>query len=88
MAAHSSQVSRSNHAIDALGWRPSPGVIEGPGLPGLAGVVQAQHNVAVDLQHFPSATNLRSLLVSQADVQASRPPGGFCRAIARRDLLG
>lgn len=57
-----------DHAVDALGWRPRPGVIEGPALPGLAGVVQAQHNVVVDLQHFPSATNLRTVLVSQADL--------------------
>ena len=55
-------------SIDGLGWRPTPGRIEGPALPGIAGAVQAQHNVVVDLSHFPSAANLRHVLVAQADV--------------------
>ncbi len=42
-------------SVDRLGWRPTPGVIEGPALPGLAGVLGAQHNAAVALGHFPSA---------------------------------
>lgn len=55
-------------SVDGLGWRPRPGMLEGPALPGLAGVLQAQHNVAVDLSHFPSAFHLRHVLVAQADV--------------------
>ena len=55
-------------SVDHLGWRPTPGMIEGPALPGLAGVLQAQHNVAVALNHFPSAFHLRHVLVAQADL--------------------
>jgi hypothetical protein len=55
-------------SVDHLGWRPPPGAIEGPALPGLAGVLQAQHNVAVHLSHFPSAFHLRHVLVAQADL--------------------
>jgi hypothetical protein len=43
-------------------------MIEGPALPGTAGVLQAQHNVAVALGHFPSAFHLRHVLVAQADL--------------------
>lgn len=52
-------------SVDQLGWRPTPGVIQGPALPGIAGVTQAQHNVAAELGHFPSALNLRRVLLSQ-----------------------
>jgi hypothetical protein len=55
-------------SVDRLGSRPSRGIIEGPALPGLAGVLQAQHNVAVALSHFPSAFHLRHVLVAQADL--------------------
>lgn len=55
-------------SVDHLGWRPTPGIIEGPGLPGLGGVLQAQHNVAVALSHFPSAFHLRHVLIAQADL--------------------
>ena len=55
-------------SVDHLGWRPTPGMIEGPALPGLAGVLQAQHNVAVALNHFPSAFHLRHVMVAQADL--------------------
>lgn len=55
-------------SVDGLGWRPIPGIIEGPALPGLAGVLQAQHNVTVALNHFPSAFHLRHVLVAQADL--------------------
>jgi hypothetical protein len=55
-------------SVDGFGWRPRPGMIEGPPLPGLAGVLQAQHNVAVDLSHFPSAFHLRHVMVAQADL--------------------
>jgi hypothetical protein len=42
-------------SIDARGWRPTPIIITGPSLPGVAGAIQAQHNVLVDLGHFPNA---------------------------------
>jgi hypothetical protein len=50
------------------GWRPAPGVIEGPALPGVAGAVQAQHNMLVNLSRFPNALNLRRVLHSQTQV--------------------
>ena len=62
------EASALDTSVDGLGWRPTPGTIEGPTLPGLAGVLQAQHNVAVDLSHFPSASNLRQILFAQADL--------------------
>jgi hypothetical protein len=57
-----------NVSIDGFGWRPGLGAIEGSALPGLAGVVQAQHNVVVDLARFPSAMNLRQVLIAQAQL--------------------
>lgn len=66
-------------SVDQLGWRPTPGIIDGPALPGLAGVLQAQHNAVVDLVHFPSALNLRHLLTAQADLSAQA--AGLARAV-------
>jgi hypothetical protein len=57
-----------DHAVDQRGWRPPSGTIEGPALPGVAGAVQAQHNLLVDLARFPNALNLRRILQSQAQV--------------------
>lgn len=56
------------------GWRPTAGLIDGPALPGLAGVNQAQHNMLVDLGRHPNALNLRRVLVAQAKLseQAAR----------------
>jgi len=60
--------SEMDVSVDGVGWRPAPGAIEGPALPGLAGVLQAQHNVVVGLTQFPSAYNLRHVLVAQAEL--------------------
>jgi hypothetical protein len=54
--------------VDARGWRPPAGRIDGPALPGFAGAVQAQHNLLVELGRFPNALNLRRVLHSQAQV--------------------
>ena len=72
--AIASQPGAPDPSVDAVGWRSTPGIIEGPALPGLAGVLQAQHNTVVHLGHFPSAWNLRHVLVAQADLaqQAAR----------------
>lgn len=51
--------------IDLRGWQPRRTLVEGPGLPGLIGVLQAQHNVLVHLDEFPDARSLRLLLDSQ-----------------------
>ena len=66
----SRQVNHEGHdlGVDQRGWRPVAGIIEGPALPGVAGAVQAQHNMLVDLARFPNAMNLRRVLNSQAQV--------------------
>ena len=53
-------------SVDSIGWHTPPGLIEGPPLPGIAGAVQAQHNVAIHLGRLPSAGHLRHVLVGQA----------------------
>lgn len=56
-------------SVDRHGWRPPPAAIQGPPPPGIAGVVQAQHNMLVDLSSRPpTAMNLRRVLGSQAEV--------------------
>jgi len=57
-----------DYSVDSRGWRPPPAAIQGPALPGIAGVVQAQHNMLVDLARFPTALNLRRIFQSQAEV--------------------
>lgn len=54
-----------DYTIDLRGWRPRLALIEGPGLPGLTGVLQAQNNLLVHLGTFPDARNLRLVLDSQ-----------------------
>lgn len=55
----------SDYTIDLRGWRPRRTLVEGPGLPGLTGVLQAQHNLLVHLEEFPDARSLRLVLDSQ-----------------------
>jgi hypothetical protein len=54
--------------VDVGGWGPPAGRLDGPALPGVAGAVQAQHNLQVELGRFPTALNLRRVLHSQAHV--------------------
>ena len=56
---------RLDYVVDLRGWKPAPRLIGGPGLPGAAGVLQAQHNLLVHLNSFPDATSLRVVLDSQ-----------------------
>lgn len=56
---------RLDYVVDLRGWKPAPRPIGGPGLPGVAGVLQAQHNLLVHLNSFPDATRLRVVLDSQ-----------------------
>jgi hypothetical protein len=55
-------------SVDSNGWHAPPGLIEGPPLPGIAGAVQAQHNVAIHLGRLPSAGHLRHVLVGQTEL--------------------
>lgn len=61
-------VAPVDRTVDHQGWCTPSGRIEGPALPGVAGVVQAEHNLLVELGRFPNALNLRRILVSQAQV--------------------
>jgi hypothetical protein len=48
-----------DYSIDLRGWKPPTKVIRGPAKPGLVGVLQAEHNLVIRMQAFPSAMNLR-----------------------------
>jgi hypothetical protein len=54
-----------DYTVDLRGWRPPITTIHGPALPGIAGVLQAEHNLLVHLTEFPNAHNLRLVLHSQ-----------------------
>lgn len=54
-----------DYTIDLRGWQSRRTLVEGPGLPGLTGVLQAQHNLLVHLGEFPDAKSLRLVLDSQ-----------------------
>ncbi len=54
-----------DYSIDMRGWRPKTKVITGPAKPGLLGVLQAEHNLTIRMQAFPSAMNLRLVVDSQ-----------------------
>jgi hypothetical protein len=54
-----------DYTIDLRGWQPRRNLVEGPGLPGLTGVLQAQHNLLVHLGEFPDARGLRLVLDAQ-----------------------
>lgn len=54
-----------DYSVDRRGWTPSARLIEGPGLPGIAGVLQAQHNLLLHLIKFPDAQCLRVVMDSQ-----------------------
>jgi hypothetical protein len=54
-----------DYSVDQRGWKPPARLIEGPGLPGLTGVLQAQHNLLLHLIKFPDAQSLRVVIDSQ-----------------------
>lgn len=55
-----------DHSVDAKGMRAHPAVIEGPARPGLAGVIQAQHNLVVALGGVPpTGMNMRRIFGTQ-----------------------
>jgi len=77
-----------DYSVDRRGWRPPPASIEGPALPGISGVIQAQHNMLVDLTRFPTALNLRRILRSQADLahEAARHAASAAPELVERFL--
>ena len=54
-----------DYTVDHLGWRPSPTTVDGPAMPGMPGVLQAEHNLLIHLTKLPTSRNLRLVLDSQ-----------------------
>jgi hypothetical protein len=54
-----------DYSVDERGWKPSASPINGPALPGITGVLQAQHNLLLHLIKFPDAQSLRVVMDSQ-----------------------
>ena len=54
-----------DYSVDQKGWRPPSATIDGGPLPGIGGVLQAEHNMLVHLAQFPNALNLRRVLDGQ-----------------------
>lgn len=54
-----------DYSVDRRGWKPPAQLIGGPGLPGITGVLQAQHNLLLHLTKFPDAKSLRVVMDSQ-----------------------
>lgn len=63
-AAYSSY-GEPDYSVDRRGWKPPARLIEDPGQPGIAGVLQAQHNLLLHLITFPDAQSLRLVADSQ-----------------------
>jgi hypothetical protein len=54
-----------DYSVDQKGWRPPSATIDGGPLPGIGGVLQAEHNMLVHLCQFPNALNLRRVMDGQ-----------------------
>lgn len=54
-----------DYSVDQKGWRPPSATIDGGPLPGIGGVLQAEHNMLVHLSKFPNALNFRRVLDGQ-----------------------
>jgi hypothetical protein len=54
-----------DYSVDRRGWKPPARLNDGPALPGVSGVLQAQHNLLLHLIKFPDAQSLRVVLESQ-----------------------
>ena len=63
-AAHAGY-DEPDYTVDRLGWQPTPQPLDGPSMPGLAGVMQAQYNLLLGLEEFPDAHSLRVVMDSQ-----------------------
>ena len=54
-----------DYSVDQRGWHPPSATIDGGPLPGIGGVLQAEHNMLVHLGQFPNALNLRRVMDGQ-----------------------
>ena len=68
VCSNSGASEERDYSVDERGWRPAAGVIEGPALAGISGVIQAQHNLVIALGDFPDVLNLRRIIHTQAEV--------------------
>ena len=58
-------ISAEDYSVDRKGWRPPARTLDGPARPGIAGVIQAEHNLLVHLRSFPNALNFKRVADSQ-----------------------
>ncbi len=58
-------ISADDYSVDRRGWRPPTTTIDGPPRGGIAGVIQAEHNLLVHLNAFPNALNFKRVVDSQ-----------------------
>lgn len=63
-AAHAGY-DEPDYAVDRQGWQQNPEPMDGPALPGLTGVMQAQYNLLLNLDEMPDARSLRVVMESQ-----------------------
>lgn len=73
-AALDVSLGQPDYAVDDMGWRPKTKIIPDPVRPGILGVLQAQHNLAIRMKSVPNATNLRLVVDSQRLVSAHLAP--------------
>lgn len=64
-AAHAGY-DEPDYTVDRLGWRPAPQPMDGPAMPGLGAVMQAQSNLLLHLDELPDARSLRVVIDSHA----------------------
>lgn len=63
-AAHAGY-DEPDYTVDLRGWQPAPQLMDGPAMPGLAGVMQSQYNLLLHLDGSPDAHSLRVVMDSQ-----------------------
>ncbi len=83
-AAHAGY-DKPDYSVDQRGWRPPVQLVDGPALPGLEGVLQAQNNLLVHLRHQPDAYSLRLIFDSQRIV--SRDAVELCNQSPSREQI-
>jgi hypothetical protein len=54
-----------DYSVDRRGWRPPAELDRGPRRPGIAGILQGEYNLLVELKRFPDAHSMRLVLDSQ-----------------------
>lgn len=84
-AAHAGY-SEPDYSVDRRGWRPPVRLADGPTLPGLGGVLQAENNLLVRLSYQPDGYGLRLILDSQRVV--SHHAADLAHAVPSGDDLG